>query len=173
MLNVVEGVTLAGTSSCMWHGDVGARARGWERDDDGTRRSEDVGSGNGDGVVAAGHGRNSGVGSGGQSEDLLTGVLGNGDDEGGWVGRDHAGKDGCVDDEKVIGTVDLGVGVDNGGAVLQSAVGAHLAGTEPVVRTTGGGGLGVLNWLLDVPIDDVGEGRSDLRQRRTPRRSGS
>lgn len=65
-------------------------------------------------------------------------MLGRRDDGGGRVARQLAGEDGGVDDEDVVGAVDAGVGVDDGGAVGGAAVvGAHFGGAFFV---WGGGG---------------------------------
>lgn len=44
----------------------------------------------------------------------------------------HAGEDGGVDDEDVVGAVDAGVEVDDGGAAEETGVGAEFGGAEPV-----------------------------------------
>lgn len=79
-----------------------------------------------------------------ESKDLLGSVLGDGDDEGTGVGRDHLREDGCINNEEVLHAVDLGVGVDNGSAVLETRVGTHLAGTHPVVAAAATSGLRVV-----------------------------
>lgn len=55
-------------------------------------------------------------------QEFLGGELGGGDDHGGRVARHHAGKDGPVDDEQVVGAVDLGVEADDGGSSVEAAV---------------------------------------------------
>lgn len=45
------------------------------------------------------------------------------------VARDVAGEDGSIDHEEIVGSVDLGVGVDHRLASGASVVGAHAYGT--------------------------------------------
>ena len=63
---------------------------------------------------------------GGESQDLVSGVL-RGDDDG---GRRVAGRltreDGPVDDEEVVGAVDLGVGVDDGASAVAAIIVTQL-----------------------------------------------
>ena len=54
------------------------------------------------------------------------------------VTRRHARPDGGVDDEDVVGAVDLGVGVDDGGTIcLAAVVKTHFGTAHPVVRAAG------------------------------------
>lgn len=72
-----------------------------------------------------------------ECENLSTGMLADCDDQGRWVGGDHAGEYTGVDHEDVICSVYLGVGIDNSAPALQPTVCAHLAGSHPVVGAAG------------------------------------
>ena len=75
-----------------------------------------------------------------EGEDLGGGLLGSDDDQGRGVGGDHSGEDGGVDDEEVVGSVDLGVEIYDGGAAVAAVVAADLGGSDPVVCTAVAGG---------------------------------
>ena len=62
-------------------------------------------------------------------QDLLRGGLGSGDDHGRRVAGHHAGEDRPVDDEEVVGAVDLGVEIDDGGTPVETAVLSQFGGT--------------------------------------------
>jgi len=93
-------------------------------------------------------------GEGGQGEDALGRVLGGDDDVARRVRGGNAGEDAGVDDEEVVGAVDPGVEVDDGGAAVAAVVDAHLVGAHPVV----GAAVGPVDehldytycWLVDV-----------------------
>lgn len=61
------------------------------------------------------------------------------DDQRGRIRRYHAREDAGVDDEEVVGSVDLGVEVDDGGAAVAAVVAAELAAAHPVVGAAVGG----------------------------------
>ena len=72
------------------------------------------------------------------------------------ISGDVAGEDGGIDDEEIVGAIDLGVSVDDGGAASESAVRSHLRGSDPMVRATG---CGSKRQRLDVVASsDVGSG---------------
>lgn len=63
------------------------------------------------------------------------------DDVAGGIGGGDTGEDTPVDDEEIVGAVDLGVEVHDGLAALGAAVvGADLGGADPVVCAAVGGG---------------------------------
>lgn len=67
----------------------------------------------------------------------------------------------------VVGAIDLGVEVDNGGSAGETAVGAHLGGAHPVVGRTATGSDGVLgcvSWWSGVKDEE--NSRSRRRTRR-------
>ena len=69
-----------------------------------------------------------------KSQDALGGLLGGDDNVGRRVSGHHAREDGGIDNEEVVGAIDLGVKINNGGSVvLATVVGTHLVGADPVV----------------------------------------
>ena len=68
-----------------------------------------------------------------QSQDPLGSSFRRNDDERGRVRRHHAGEDARVDDEEIVGSVDFGVYVDNGGTTGSAVIGAELGRADPVV----------------------------------------
>lgn len=83
----------------------------------------------------------------GQRKDLHARLLGRNHDQGRGVRGHHAREDGGVGNENVVGAVDFGVGVDNGGAACETAIETHLCRAHPVVGAAGA---------------DVAEGERDL-----------
>jgi len=79
-------------------------------------------------LAVAGHGLD-----GGHGKDLGRGVLGSDHDVALRVGRRVAGEDGGIDDEEVVGAVDLGVKVNDSGAAVAAVIRADLVGAHPVV----------------------------------------
>ena len=63
-----------------------------------------------------------------KGEDLGRGVLSHDHDGGSRVAGNVTGEDGSIDDKQVVGAVDLGVEVDDGGTAAAAIIGAHLAG---------------------------------------------
>jgi len=74
-------------------------------------------------------------------------VLGDAQNRGSGVAGNVTGEDGRINNEEIVGTVHLGVGVDDGAASSASIVGAHLDGADPVVGVTGASSGGDLRGL--------------------------
>lgn len=111
---------------------------------------------------------------GGQTTNLLGGVLSNDVDDGLGVASGEVRVHRSVNDEQVVSAVDLAVSVDDGGAILKTGVGTHLGGTDEVRAggealdqargsdvATSGGGNGVAG-LLGVAEELVEEGGDGL-----------
>jgi hypothetical protein len=64
-----------------------------------------------------------------KGQDPARGMFGRGHNHGGRVSGHHAREYGRVDDEEILGSVDLGVKVNHGRTTLQTAVGAQLGST--------------------------------------------
>jgi hypothetical protein len=60
------------------------------------------------------------------------------------VGHDMARENGRIHHMQILRPIHLGVGVDDGGAALERAVGSDLRGAEPVVGSAFGRGNGDL-----------------------------